>query len=64
MEEKNDKERVKTATSIGGLFFVGGMFVGAGIGMIYGAVPIGGAIGMGIGFLAMGIIWAYYMKKK
>lgn len=62
--ETNDREKAKNGTSIGGVFFVGCMFIGAGIGMVYDAVPIGGAIGMGIGFIAMGIVWAYYTKRK
>lgn len=65
METKNsEKEKAKDGTSIGGMFFVGCMFLGAGIGMIYGSVPVGGAIGMGVGFIVMGIVWAYYTKKK
>lgn len=39
---------------------VGCMFLGAGIGMLFNAVQIGGSIGLGAGFIAMGAIWAYY----
>lgn len=39
------------------------MFIGAGIGMMYDATQIGGAIGMGIGFIGMGAIWSYYRNK-
>lgn len=64
MEANKDKNNAKTGTTIGGMFFVGFMFVGAGIGMIYNSVPVGAAIGMGVGFIAMGIAWAYYTKRK
>jgi hypothetical protein len=60
MEEKNKN---KSSSSIGTVIFAGCMFVGAGIGMIYNATAIGGAIGMGIGFIAMGLVWAYYRDK-
>jgi hypothetical protein len=39
------------------------MFLGGGIGMLYNSEEIGGAIGMGVGFIAMGAIWAYYRQK-
>ncbi len=42
----------------GGLVFVGCMFIGAGIGLAFGRPDVGGAIGMGVGFLLMGIIRA------
>lgn len=44
---KNKKEDVS------GLLFVGCMFIGAGIGFLTGHLVVGGAIGMGVGFLAM-----------
>ncbi|MCE2496571.1 MAG: hypothetical protein J4F31_08345 [Flavobacteriales bacterium] len=44
----------KSGSAIGGVVFVGCMFVGIGIGFLYHAVHIGAAIGMGIGFIAMG----------
>lgn len=60
MEKDKDK---KSGSAIGGVVFVGCMFVGAGIGMIFNNVQSGGAIGMGVGFLAMGVIWAIYKNK-
>ena len=56
-------ENSRGSGAIGGVFFVGCMFIGAGIGMFFDAVPVGGAIGMGFGFIAMGIIWAYFKNK-
>ena len=38
------------------IIFVGGLFIGLGFGMIYGMVAQGVLIGMGIGFIAMGIV--------
>lgn len=58
-----EKEKKKSGSSIGGLLLVGCMFVGAGIGMIYNAVQIGGAIGMGVGFMAMAGAYMYYRDK-
>lgn len=46
--------------NIGGLVFVALMFIGAGIGLLFGRPDAGGAIGMGLGFLAM----AYLRAKK
>jgi Na+/proline symporter len=48
----------KSWTKIGGVVFVGCMFLGAGIGMLFGKMEAGGAIGMGIGFIAMAYLWA------
>jgi F0F1-type ATP synthase assembly protein I len=59
MEEKeNNKSKSKIASAV----FVGCMFLGAGIGMLYDKLTIGGAIGMGIGFLAMAVVWGYNGK--
>lgn len=62
-KKKRMNDKKKDGSSIGGIMFVGCMFVGAGIGMLFGNVPAGGAIGMGVGFLAMGGIWAYFRDK-
>ena len=39
-----------------GLVFIACMFIGAGIGLAFGRPDVGGAIGMGVGFLLMGLI--------
>ena len=44
---------------VGGLVFVALMFIGAGVGMLFGRPDAGGAIGMGLGFLAMA-----YLKMR
>ena len=55
----------KSALAIGGVVFVGCVLIGAGIGNMIDTIDVGasGAIGMGVGFIGMGAIWAYYMKK-
>lgn len=56
-------EKRKSGSSIGGIVFVGCMFIGAGIGMAMGKPQVGGAVGMGVGFLGMAATWAYYRDK-
>lgn len=57
------EEKIKSGSSIGGVVFIGCMFVGIGFGFIYNAVHIGAVIGMGVGFISMGTVWAYYRNK-
>ncbi|MBV7439814.1 histidine kinase [Weeksellaceae bacterium TAE3-ERU29] len=56
---ENNQKQVKT---IADSVFVGCMFIGGGIGFLCNAIPMGGAIGMGIGFFAKAMIMAYYNK--
>lgn len=56
--EKNRKSK-----NVGGLVFIGCMFIGAGIGMALGKVQVGGAIGMGVGFLGMAASWVLMNDK-
>jgi len=58
-----EKEKRMHGSSIESLLFVGCMFIGGGIGMIFNAVEVGGAIGMGVGFIAMGVSWAVFKNK-
>jgi hypothetical protein len=58
-----ENEKKKSGSSIGGVVFVGCMFLGAGLGMLNNDTQTGGAIGMGVGFIAMGAIWAFYRNK-
>ena len=60
MEEESNK---KNGSNIGGIVFVGCMFIGGGIGMLFHKANVGGALGMGVGFIAMGVVWAYYRDK-
>jgi len=47
-----------------GLVFVALMFIGAGIGLMFGRPDVGGAIGMGLGFLAMALLKSRYAEIK
>lgn len=53
----------KPGNRIGGLVFVGCLMLGVGIGFIKHAVHIGAVIGLGVGFIAMAAVWAYYDRK-
>ena len=58
MEKMNKK-----SSAIGGVVFVGCMFIGMGLGMYYDNIVIGLMIGMGAGFIAMAVAWALLMDK-
>ena len=49
-------EKVTEKREFEGLFFVACMFIGAGLGLAFGRPDVGGAIGMGVGFLLMAIL--------
>jgi len=49
---------------ISGLVFVALMFIGAGIGLLFERPDVGGAVGMGLGFLAMAYIRAKYREIR
>jgi hypothetical protein len=53
----------KSPRAIGGLIFVGCMFIGGGLGLLFGRPDVGGAIGMGIGFISMALVWAVLKNK-
>jgi len=59
--EEQEKKRHGSVNN--GLIFIGCMFIGGGIGMIFHAEEIGGAIGMGIGFIAMAVNLAVFKQK-
>ena len=50
------KKQEKTSWMNSSLLLPGCMFVGMGIGMLYNATQIGLFIGMGVGFISIGII--------
>ena len=56
-------QKVKNASAIGGVIFTGCMFIGMGAGMYYHHLVEGMFIGMGTGFVAMGILWAILRQK-
>jgi len=56
-------EKGNNSDMIGGVVLAGLLFLGAGIGMMFDQLKIGGAIGLGLGLLAMGLIRAKYLGK-
>ena len=62
MGEKNEKK--DSFYTYGSMVFVGCMFIGGGIGTLMDKTAAGWQIGMGLGFIALGIIWAYNRNKK
>ena len=52
----NAEEKRHEVRHFAGLAFVACMFIGAGIGLLFGRPDVGGCIGMGVGFLLMGLI--------
>lgn len=51
-----DKKKENKFDAAGGVVFVGCMFIGMGLGFYYNQLPVGLFVGMGVGFLGMGII--------
>lgn len=50
------KERGRTMNGYrGSLAFVGCLFIGTGIGMLFDKLTVGSTIGLGVGFLAMAV---------
>ena len=48
---------------VGGILFVGFMFIGMGLGFYYHQIIVGIFVGMGAGFVAMAIAWALLRDK-
>ena len=57
------KEKKKSIWPIVIVVFVGCLLIGAGIGNAFDASDVGGAIGLGVGFICVGAIWMYYRNK-
>ena len=53
--EEDKKMKLKQKETIGGILFVGFMFIGFGLGFYFHQIPTGLFIGMGVGFVAMGL---------
>jgi len=49
---------LKNRSTIGGVVFVGCIIIGLALGLLYHNVVIGILLGVGGGFVAMGITWA------
>ncbi len=58
-------EKKKSGTAIGGIVLVGCLLIGAGIGNMSDKIEVGAStlIGLGVGFIAMATIWAYYRNR-
>ena len=59
MSEEEEKGK-----DLSGLVFVACMFIGGGIGLLFGRPDVGGAVGMGVGFLLMAILRGKRVKSS
>lgn len=59
-----NKSKSSDKWSIASLVFVGCMFTGIGLGMLFDARGTGMYVGMGAGFLAMGAVLYYFNRKS
>jgi len=51
------KQKNKSKSDVaGGLFFVGPLMIGIGVGMFYNQTAVGTMIGLGIGFILFGLV--------
>jgi len=56
---KKEKSR---AENIGGLFFVGSLMIGVGLGIYYNNTAVGALIGLGVGFILLGLAKIFIKK--
>lgn len=65
MENQNNQmeEKRKNARKVGGLLFVGCMFIGMAAGWYFGNLKTGLFAGMGIGFVLMAVSYASITNK-
>lgn len=57
--EDNTQQKQKQKQTVGGVLFTGCMFIGLGLGFYLDHIVVGLFIGMGVGFLAMALTWAF-----
>ena len=62
--ENSDKEKKKMANNVGGLLFVGCMFLGMAGGWYFGKMTMGLFAGMGLGFIMMAVVMMSAANKK
>ncbi len=62
--EENREDSKKVAQKVGGLLFVGCMFLGMSAGWYFGNLNIGLFGGMGLGFIMMAVVWMSAANKK
>ena len=56
-------EKKQNSSTIAGVVFVGCFLIGLGLGILYNLTVVGLFLGMGVGFVSMGLIWAYFKQK-
>ncbi len=56
-------EKKQNSSTIAGVVFVGCFLIGLGFGILYNLTVVGLFLGMGVGFVSMGVIWAYFKNK-
>ncbi len=57
------ESKKNNSSTVGGVVLVGCMFIGIGLGMLYHQTAIGVMIGLGVGFIGMGLVWAIMREK-
>ena len=62
--EKDNNDSKKTAQKVGGLLFVGCMFLGMAAGWYFSKLNIGLFGGMGLGFIMMAVTYMSAANKK
>ncbi len=62
--ENNNTETQKTTRKVGGLLFVGCMFLGMAAGWYFGNMKIGMFSGMGLGFIMMAVVIMSAANKR
>jgi len=63
MESGNQDQKKKETEKIGGLLFVGCMFLGMAVGFFMDKLVIGLFAGMGLGFILRAVVIANYRNK-
>lgn len=53
----------KNTSTVAGVLFVGFIMIGLALGLLFHQVAVGILLGIGVGFVAMGITWAVLKQK-
>ena len=53
------RERESKVSIVGGMLLAGSLLIGFGPGILYDIVVVGLFLGLGVGFLLFGLIWAF-----
>lgn len=57
------QEKIKNKSTVAGVVFTGFLFIGLALGILFGETVVGILLGMGLGFVAMGVIYAIAGKQ-